>query len=88
VTATAIVLMPLLGVAKRRLGATLNSADTAGEERRIFAAGTCRRPSLAGTGTQRRVRALWADPVAALFVAGVAVKEGRESCRGESCCEL
>jgi len=28
----------------------------------------------------------WADPVTALVIAGVAVKEGRESWRGDSCC--
>ncbi len=28
----------------------------------------------------------WADPVTALVIAGVAVREGRESWRGESCC--
>jgi hypothetical protein len=28
----------------------------------------------------------WADPITPLLIAGVAVKEGRESWRGESCC--
>jgi hypothetical protein len=28
----------------------------------------------------------WADPIAALVIAGVAVKEGREAWRGDSCC--
>jgi divalent metal cation (Fe/Co/Zn/Cd) transporter len=28
----------------------------------------------------------WLDPAAALVVAAVAVKEGRESWRGEGCC--
>jgi divalent metal cation (Fe/Co/Zn/Cd) transporter len=28
----------------------------------------------------------WADPVAALVIAAVAVKEGREAWRGEACC--
>ena len=27
----------------------------------------------------------WADPITALVIAGVAVKEGRESWQGESC---
>ena len=29
---------------------------------------------------------LWADPITALLIAGVTVKEGRESWHGESCC--
>jgi Co/Zn/Cd efflux system component len=30
----------------------------------------------------------WADPIAALVVAAVAVKEGREAWRGDTCCAL
>jgi divalent metal cation (Fe/Co/Zn/Cd) transporter len=29
----------------------------------------------------------WADPLAALVIAGVAVKEGSESWRGDGCCD-
>ena len=29
----------------------------------------------------------WADPLAALAIAAVALKEGRESWRGEGCCD-
>ncbi len=28
----------------------------------------------------------WADPIAALGIAGVALKEGRDAWRGEACC--
>ena len=28
----------------------------------------------------------WADPLAALVIAGLALKEGREAWRGEACC--
>jgi divalent metal cation (Fe/Co/Zn/Cd) transporter len=28
----------------------------------------------------------WADPVAALLIAGLAVREGREAWRGDHCC--
>ena len=35
---------------------------------------------------QKLIGLWWADPVTALLIAGVAVKEGRESWRGESCC--
>jgi divalent metal cation (Fe/Co/Zn/Cd) transporter len=30
----------------------------------------------------------WADPLAALFIAGVAAREGRQAWRGEGCCEF
>jgi divalent metal cation (Fe/Co/Zn/Cd) transporter len=29
----------------------------------------------------------WADPLAALVIAALAIKEGREGWRGEMCCE-
>jgi len=29
----------------------------------------------------------WADPLAALVIAAVAVKEGREAWRGDACCD-
>jgi hypothetical protein len=28
----------------------------------------------------------WADPIAALVIAAVAIKEGREAWRGDTCC--
>ena len=30
----------------------------------------------------------WADPSAALVIAAIAAREGRESWRGESCCDV
>jgi divalent metal cation (Fe/Co/Zn/Cd) transporter len=30
----------------------------------------------------------WADPVAALVIAAVPLKEGRESWQGEGCCDV
>ena len=41
---------------------------------------------LVGLGTNALFGLWWADPITALLIAGVAVKEGRESWRGESCC--
>ena len=29
----------------------------------------------------------WADPLAALVIAAIALREGRESWRGEGCCD-
>ena len=41
---------------------------------------------LVGLGANALFGLWWADPVTALLIAGVAVKEGRESWRGENCC--
>jgi hypothetical protein len=41
---------------------------------------------LLGLGANALFRLWWADPVTALVIAGVAVKEGRESWQGERFC--
>ena len=41
---------------------------------------------LVGLGANALFGLWWADPVTALVIAGVALKEGGESWRGESCC--
>jgi hypothetical protein len=43
---------------------------------------------LVGLGANVLFGLWWADPATALFIAGVAVKEGRESWRSESCCTI
>jgi divalent metal cation (Fe/Co/Zn/Cd) transporter len=42
---------------------------------------------LLGLGANALFGLWWMDPAAALFIAAVAVKEGRESWRGEGCCD-
>lgn len=84
-TASAIVLMPLLGWAKLRLGRTLDSGATAGEGIQnimcAVQAGTAL-VALAGAG----VGLGFLDPSAALVIAAIALKEGREGWRGEDTC--
>jgi divalent metal cation (Fe/Co/Zn/Cd) transporter len=86
-TAIAIVLMPLFGVAKRRVGARLNSAATAGEGTQNLLCAYLAVAVLGGLAANAVFGWWWADPVAALFIAAVAAKEGRESWRGEGCCD-
>jgi len=84
-TASAIVLMPLLGWAKLRLGRTLHSGATAGEGVQnimcAVQAGTAL-VALGGAG----IGLGFLDPVAALVIAGIALKEGRDGWRGEGTC--
>ena len=42
---------------------------------------------LLGLGANALAGWWWADPLAALAIAAVAIKEGRESWRGEGCCD-
>jgi hypothetical protein len=41
---------------------------------------------LIGPGLNALAGWWWADPITALLIAGVAVKEGRDPSRGETCC--
>jgi divalent metal cation (Fe/Co/Zn/Cd) transporter len=78
--------MPLLGVAKRRLAVTLGSVATRGEGTQNLLCAYLAAAVLVGLLGNALFGLWWLDPVAALVVAGVAVKEGRASWRGEGCC--
>jgi divalent metal cation (Fe/Co/Zn/Cd) transporter len=84
-TATSVVLMPLLGRAKHRLGERLGSGATAGEGTQNILCGVQAAAVLVGLAANAAVGAWWLDPLIGLFIAFVAVKEGREAWRGESC---
>jgi len=84
-TIASVILMPLFGVAKRRLGARLGSAATAGEGTQNILCAYLAAAVLLGLGANAAFGWWWADPVAALFIAAVAVREGLESWRGEEC---
>jgi divalent metal cation (Fe/Co/Zn/Cd) transporter len=53
---------------------------------RIGSEGAERRAQLIGLVANAAAGLWWADPIAALFIAGVAIKEGREGWR-EPCCD-
>jgi divalent metal cation (Fe/Co/Zn/Cd) transporter len=87
-TVSSLLLMPALGVAKRRLGARLESAATAGEGAQNLLCACLAVAVLAGLLANSLLGWWWLDAVAALAVAIVAVREGREAWRGESCCAV
>lgn len=86
-TALSLVLMPVLGVAKRRVGARLGSLATAGEGTQNLLCAYLSAAVLVGLAAHGLLGWWWADPAAALVIAGVALREGIEGWRGEACCE-
>ena len=82
-----ITLMPLFGRAKKRIGSQLQSAATAGEGTQNMLCAYLAAAVLTGLLANTLFGAWWLDPVAALFIAFVAVREGRETWRGEGCCD-
>ncbi|HXV03145.1 MAG TPA: cation transporter [Gaiellaceae bacterium] len=79
--------MPLLAAWKRRVGRSLNSAATVKEASQTQLCAYLSIALLVGLGANALFGLWWMDPAAALVIAAVAVKEGRESWRGEGCCE-
>lgn len=81
------VTMPMLARVKRRVGHQLGSSATVKEASQTQLCAYLSVALLVGLGLNAIAGLWWADPLAALFIAGVAVKEGRESWRGEGCAE-
>ena len=84
---TSLVGMPLLGRAKRRLADTLGSAATRGEGTQNLLCAYLAGAVLVGLVGNALFGLWWLDPVAALVIAGVAVREGVQSWRGEGCAD-
>ena len=85
--AVTAVTMPLLANAKRRVGQRLHSSATVKEGAQNMVCAYLSVALLAGLLLNALAGWWWADPAAALVIAAVAVKEGRESWRGEGCCD-
>jgi len=85
-TASSLIGMPFLGIAKRRLADKLGSVATRGEGTQNLLCAYLAGAVLVGLLGNMLFGLWWLDPAAALFIAAVAVKEGRESWRGEGCC--
>jgi len=84
--AASLVVMPFLALAQRRTGRQLGSNA-------VFADGTqtllCTYLSavlLVGLVLNATLGWSWADPMAGLVIAAVAIREGRQAWRGEGCC--
>jgi divalent metal cation (Fe/Co/Zn/Cd) transporter len=86
-TAASVVIMPVLGAAKRRLGRRLGSGATAGEGTQNLMCAAQAAAVLAGLAVVAAWPRAWpADPVIALGIAAWSAWEGRQSWRGANCC--
>ena len=82
---SSIVVMPLLGRAKQRIGARLGSAATAGEGTQNMLCAYMAAGVLAGLLANTLLGAWWLDPAIALAIAAIAIHEGIETWRGDGC---
>lgn len=85
-SASSLVVMPYLGIAKQRLADRLGSAATKGEGRQNMLCAYLAGALLLGLLANATVGAWWLDPIVGLLIAALALKEGREAWRGEGCC--
>jgi len=84
--AVSLVVMPFLSSAQRRAGRELGSASAVADSRQTLLCTYLSGVLLVGLLLNSAFGWSWADPVAALVIAAVAVKEGREAWAGDACC--
>ena len=82
---TSLIGMPLLGIAKRRLADRLGSVATRGEGTQNLLCAYLAGAVLLGLLGNTLIGWWWLDPIAALVIAAVSIREGRDSWRGEGC---
>jgi divalent metal cation (Fe/Co/Zn/Cd) transporter len=85
-TATSLVGMPALGIAKQRVARQLGSQATHGEGTQNLLCAYLAGAVFAGLVGNALFGWWWLDPIAALVIAAVALREGVETWRGEGCC--
>jgi divalent metal cation (Fe/Co/Zn/Cd) transporter len=83
-----LVVMPLLARAKRRTGNELGSVTVVADSNQTKLCAYLSAILLGGLLLNSIVGWWWADPLAALGIAALAVNEGREAWRGEICGDI
>ncbi|MCZ7456919.1 cation transporter [Streptomyces sp. WMMC940] len=84
--ALSLAVMPFLSLAQRRAGRELGSASAVADSKQTLLCTCLSAVLLVGLVANATLGWSWADPVAALVIAAVAVKEGLEAWRGDGCC--
>jgi divalent metal cation (Fe/Co/Zn/Cd) transporter len=84
--AISVVVMPFLSLAQRRAGHELGSASAVADSKQTLLCTYLSAAVLLGLVLNAALGWWWADPVAALVLAVLAVREGREAWRGDLCC--
>jgi divalent metal cation (Fe/Co/Zn/Cd) transporter len=86
--AVSLAVMPGLSYAQRRAGRELGSRSAVADSKQTLLCTYLSGVLLAGLAVNSLFGWSWADPIAALVIAVVAVKEGREAWRGDNCCAV
>lgn len=85
--ALSLAIMPVLSLAQRRAGREFGSRSAVADSKQTLLCTYLSAVLLAGLLLNALAGWWWADPIAALVIAGVAAREGREAWRGDTCCD-
>lgn len=84
--AVSLAVMPLLSWGQRRTGRELGSTSAVADSKQTLLCTYLSAVLLVGLGLNSLFGWSWADPIAGLVIAAVAVREGLEAWRGDTCC--
>jgi len=84
--AVSLAVMPFLSWFERRTGRELGSATAVADSQQTLLCTYLSAVLLVGLLLNSLLGWSWADPIAALVIAGIAVREGIQAWRGDGCC--
>ncbi|UQA91918.1 cation transporter [Streptomyces halobius] len=84
--ALSLAVMPFLSAAQRSAGRAIGSASAVADSKQTLLCTYLSAVLLAGLVLNATLGWSWADPVAALAIAAIAVKEGHNAWQGKGCC--
>lgn len=83
-----LMVMPFLSWAQRRTGRALGSGAVVADSTQTLLCSYLSAVLLAGLVLNATLGWHWADPLAGLVIAAIAIREGRDAWRGDGCCGL
>ncbi|MFI2350741.1 cation transporter [Streptomyces sp. NPDC019443] len=86
IAALSLVVMPFMSAAQRKAGRELGSASAIADSKQTLLCTYLSAVLLVGLVLNATLDWSWADPIAALVIAAIAVKEGRDAWQGKGCC--
>jgi divalent metal cation (Fe/Co/Zn/Cd) transporter len=86
IAVVSLAIMPALSWAQRRTGRELGSGSVVADSKQTLLCTYLSAVLLGGLVLNATVGWHWADPLAALVIAAVAVKEGIDAWKGDNCC--
>jgi divalent metal cation (Fe/Co/Zn/Cd) transporter len=86
--ALSLVIMPVLSYAQRRAGRELGSLSAVADSKQTLLCTYLSGVLLVGLLLNTLFGWSWADPIAGLVIAGIAVREGIQAWKGDTCCPM